>query len=69
MEKNEDFWKHEYQKHGSCVWAPMTEFEYFNNTLNLYYKAKELNLAQKYYDENKKTCLIPVDQNLNFIEL
>tara|TARA_B100001094_G_scaffold332639_1_gene405600 strand:+ start:161 stop:367 length:207 start_codon:yes stop_codon:yes gene_type:complete len=67
MEKNEDFWKHEYQKHGSCVWTPMTEFEYFNNTLNLYYKAKELNLAEKYYDENKKTCLILVDQNLNFI--
>tara|TARA_B100000123_G_scaffold36127_1_gene23880 strand:+ start:2377 stop:2913 length:537 start_codon:yes stop_codon:yes gene_type:complete len=66
---DEKFWKHEYEKHGSCVYTPMTEFEYFNNTINLYEKALEKNLPSKFYNSQKNQCLIPVDQSLNFIEL
>jgi len=38
MEKDEDFWKHEWEKHGSCVLTEMTEQEYFFNALELYWK-------------------------------
>ena len=68
MEKNEDFWKHEWQKHGSCTWTEMTELQYFSSALDLYHKAIELNLQSKYYQANKNKCLIPVDKNLNFID-
>ena len=29
-EKNQDFWRHEYQKHGSCVFTQMNEYQYFS---------------------------------------
>ena len=38
---NEDFWKHEYEKHGSCMFKDMTELEYFEKTLELFDKAKK----------------------------
>ena len=41
-EKNEDFWKHEWEKHGSCVFVNITEFNYFNITLKLYEDAIKL---------------------------
>ena len=42
--KNDDFWKHEWQKHGSCMFIPMNEFSYFNKTLELYKQALKLDL-------------------------
>ena len=36
---NPDFWKHEYLKHGSCMFKSMSEFDYFHLTLDLYHKA------------------------------
>lgn len=65
IEKNSDFWKHEYEKHGSCVFTNMTEFEYFNKTLELYHKAIDENLTEKYSENGK--CMIPVDLNFNFM--
>lgn len=47
---NVDFWKHEYNKHGSCF--NISEFDYFNNTIDLYYKYKND------CDPNKYECLI-----------
>ena len=64
---DEKFWKHEYEKHGSCVFTPMTEFQYFQKTIDLYEKALELDLPSKYYDPDTKKCLIPVNQELEFI--
>ena len=64
---DEKFWKHEYEKHGSCVFTPMTELEYFQNTITLYEKALELNLPQKFYNPETKKCLIPVNQKLEFL--
>lgn len=66
-EKNEDFWKHEWQKHGSCVWTPMTEQEYFCNGLKLYHEAIEKGLSNKFFNPRTNKCLIPVDKDLNFI--
>lgn len=68
MEKDEDFWKHEWEKHGSCVWTEMTEQEYFFNALELYRKSLLTNLPIKYYNPETKKCLIPVDKDLNFID-
>ena len=65
---DEHFWKHEYQKHGSCTFTSMTEIEYFTNTINLYEEALEADLPNKYYDSDTKKCLIPVNQELKFIE-
>ena len=52
IEKNNDFWKHEYEKHGSCMFTDISEFDYFNLVLNLYKEAIQLNLPNK--------CLIVV---------
>lgn len=59
-EKNSDFWQHEYEKHGSCMFKNMSEYEYFNTALKLYYNVIKLNLAKKYYNPTTKKCLIPI---------
>ena len=64
---DEKFWQHEYSKHGSCVFTPMTELEYFQHTIDLYESALTLNLPQIYYNSETKKCLIPVDQKFKFI--
>ena len=64
-EKNEDFWKHEW-KHGSCVFTYMTEFGYFNKTLQLFKEAKVKGLPDKYYNKEHNTCLIPVNLDFTF---
>ena len=69
LEKDELFWKHEWEKHGSCVWTKMDEVQYFTNVLSLYYEAKQKGLSDKYYDSKTKKCLIPVDKNLKFMDL
>jgi ribonuclease I len=66
-EKNEDFWKHEYEKHGSCVFTPLTEKEYFEQTIKLYDTAIKENLPNQFYDEETKKCLIPVSTYFNII--
>lgn len=66
-EANSDFWKHEYEKHGSCMFKDMTEFEYFNTVLNLYQKAITDDLPKKFYNPNLRKCLIPVNQEFEFI--
>ena len=55
------------EKHGSCVWTPMSEFDYFNSALKLYQVAIEEKLELKYYNPKTGKCLIPVDKNLNII--
>jgi len=68
-QKNEEFWKHEYVKHGSCVFTPLTELEYFEKTLELYKSALGQNLPLSHYNKKTKKCLIPVDLSFNFINL
>ena len=59
-ESNSKFWKHEYEKHGSCMFSEVSEFDYFNLVLNLYKEAIQLNLPNKYYNQETGACLIPV---------
>lgn len=65
-EPDADFWCHEYKKHGSCVFKPMTELEYFNTALDLFQKAVKLGLPNKYYNEKTGKCLIPVNLDFTF---
>lgn len=51
---NVDFWKHEYEKHGTCF--NMSQFEYFNTTLSLYFNTS---ITEK-CDYTKYECLIDV---------
>ena len=66
---NETFWKHEYEKHGSCMFDAMDEFNYFNKTIELYKYALMHNILKKYSDKypNDKKLLIPLDLDFNFI--
>ena len=64
---NQDFWEHEWKKHGSCMFNKMDEFDYFNTALKLFTDAVKQDLPQKYYDENTQKCLIPVSTDFKFI--
>ena len=66
-ETNADFWKHEYAKHGSCVFTPMSEYEYFKN-IDLYQKAVKLNLPQKYYDPTSISLPYPITLDFQFYD-
>lgn len=56
-EASEEFWKHEWDKHGTCFYPKMNLTYYFSKTLELFNK--------KYYFCDKKECLIEID----FVEL
>ena len=68
-EKNEDFWKHEYQKHGSCMFKEMSEFDYFSKTLELYESALKTDKIKLYLKKypNSKTIKLQVDLDFNLI--
>ena len=66
-EKNADFWKHEYLKHGSCVFTPMSELEYFTKTLELYDYVIENKIVDD-YDKNLNKILIPFDLDFKLIQ-
>jgi len=62
--KEEDsFWKHEWLKHGSCMFLEMDELTYFKKALDLYLDImnKKLNI-EKY--KKGRSYMIPL--NLNF---
>lgn len=67
-ETNVDFWKHEYVKHGSCVFTPMNEYQYFKKALDLYQRAIKLNLPEKYSSPDSYNILIPVSLDFEFFE-
>ena len=66
---NDYFWKHEYEKHGSCMFYPIGEFEYFNKTIQLYEYALINNIIKKLSDKNGNPdkLMIPLDIHFNFL--
>lgn len=61
------FWKHEWLKHGSCMFEEMDELEYFKKAIDLYLmliKNDKINI-----DDYKigKTYMIPFDLNFELI--
>ena len=60
---NEDLWKHEYDKHGTCI-PDDSVLEYFSNTLTIFQQAKENNWYGCCLDQSKQ-CLIPFSKKEN----
>ena len=67
---NDDFWEHEWKKHGSCMFCEnMTEFQYFNKALELFEQVKkEDNIIEKYKKGTNKS-MIPFDLNFNLLNI
>jgi len=65
-EKNEKFWQHEWEKHGSCMFIEINEFDYFNKTLELFNIAIQIDLPTEYYNAQTKQCLIPITTDFKF---
>ena len=63
--KDNDFWKHEWEKHGSCMFTEMDELDYFKKTLELFNAAIQTNLPADHQANGK--ALIPVDLNFKFL--
>ena len=63
---NDNFWEHEWKKHGSCFFSDINEFGYFNTTLELYEKVKKMGIIEEYRDGEK--ALIPFDLDLQLIK-
>ena len=64
--KNENFWKHEWEKHGSCMFIELNELEYFEKTLELFDTALQIDLPSDFYNEETKKCLIPLTLDFKF---
>ena len=63
---DEEFWKHGWEKHGSCMFIDMNEFDYFNKTLELYNTAIQIDIPNEFYDDKTKKCLIPITLDFKF---
>lgn len=57
------FWKHEWDKHGTCT--DMSQFNFFNNTLFLYDSYKSMGYINKYCNQSEMECLIKVNQSMD----
>ncbi len=66
---DDNFWKHEYLKHGTCNFNDLNELEYFKTTLDLYLNVIDLNYPERFYNENTKKCLIPINRSLKVFEI
>ncbi len=66
---DENFWKHEYEKHGSCMFEQLNEYDYFNITLNLYQEVIDTDIPDKYYNSDNNTCLIPISLDFKLLNL
>jgi len=66
---DEHFWKHEYEKHGSCNFNNLNEFQYFQKTLELFSAAKVKKLPEYFYNEKTGKCLIPVTKEFDFFSI
>ena len=66
---DEYFWKHEYEKHGSCNYNKFSEYDYFKTTIDLFLHSVKMGLPEKFYNDSNKRCLIPVDKQLIFFNI
>ena len=66
---NETFWKHEYEKHGSCMFQPMNELNYFSRTVEIYEYLLVNNIIKKRSEKtpNANKLLIALDVEFNLI--
>ncbi len=62
-----NFWKHEWHKHGSCMFIELTELEYFKKALELYFYIMENGIDIEKYRKGKN-YMIPFDLDFKLIE-
>ena len=60
------FWKHEYEKHGSCVFQEMDELTYFKTAIQLYQYVVNNGIDIAKYKKGKN-YMIPFDTNFKLI--
>jgi ribonuclease I len=66
-EPDDEFWKHEWQKHGSCMFTSMDELTYFSTALKLFDSIKNNDSIIEKYKTRTNQSMIPYDQNFNII--
>ena len=66
-EPNEAFWKHEWEKHGSCMYNDCDEFEYFNKAIELYESIIKNDPIINKFLKTKTESMIPYDRDFNLI--
>lgn len=64
--KDKDFWKNEWETHGSCMFTEMDELTYFKTTLSLYIDAVQTESINKFKLSEIKS-LIPINKDLKII--
>ena len=66
---NSTFWKHEYEKHGSCMFQPMNELNYFSRTIEIYEYLLVNNIIKQRSEINPSAnkLLIALDVEFNLI--
>ena len=62
---NQDFWEHEWKKHGSCMFQEMNELQYFSKTLELFHYVYNKGIINNYKERNK--ALIPFSLDFKLI--
>lgn len=64
--KLEYFWKHEWKKHGSCIFTEINQYEYFKISLDLFKKIMKKNINfDKYTQGNHILIPLTLDFQLN----
>jgi ribonuclease I len=62
----EYFWKHEWKKHGSCTFTEISQYQYFQITLDLYKELMEKNInLEKYLKGQHYLIPLTLDFKLN----
>lgn len=66
--KNEDFWKHEWEKHGTCMFDKLDEFDYFKKSLTLFVDVLQKDVIKKYpLEKNGLQVKIPFNKQFEII--
>lgn len=62
------FWKHEMEKHGSCMFKDMDELQYFQKVLDLYLEIIDKKVDIEQYKDGKN-YMIPFNLNFELIRV
>ena len=67
-DKNETFWKHEWEKHGTCMFNNSDEFDYFKTALSLFVETLQKDVIKSYpLEKNGLQVKIPFTQDFKII--
>ncbi len=68
-EKNEQFWCHEWEKHGTCMFDQSDEFDYFKKALSLFVEVHQSGCIKDYpLEKDGLQVKIPFDNEYNIIK-